>query len=105
MRKLHAEISKLKNLLGKSKNSLDGLSTRVSVAEDKTSEMQDEMQKTSRNSRINKKQIRQVWQKFKQSNIRLIMVSDEQESSFDEEAIIKNTVLRNFQSCRAIMHL
>lgn len=39
MRKLHAEISKLKNLLGKSKNSLDGLSTRVSVAEDKTSEM------------------------------------------------------------------
>lgn len=55
MRKLLAEIKELKNLIGKMKNSLEGLSSGLTVGENKVSDLQNEMQKISRQQKMEKK--------------------------------------------------
>lgn len=111
MRKFQTEIAGLKNLTEKMKNPLDGLSSKLTVAKERISELADELDNTllqqknlEKRLKINKhkmeiflklgKETIDIWGIFNRNNTIIIMVPDNKMKKQQQ----KITLLRRSQN-------
>ena len=93
----------MKNVINEIKNTLEATNSRITEAEDSTSELEDRMLKMKKSERIKEKQIkrnednlRDLQDNIKHCNIRIIGVPEEQDKKKDNEKILEEIIVENF---------
>ena len=85
------------------KNSLEGITSRISEAEEQTSDLEDkileitatEQSKEKRMKRI-EDSLRDLWDNIKRTNIRIIVVPEEEEKKKETEKMFEEIIIENF---------
>lgn len=87
VQKIQIKIIKMKTTMFKMKDTLEGLNSRVDIAGEKTTKLEDTQQKLSKMKHreqreiFKMKSISELWENFKQSNIYVIGVPEKQMGS------------------------
>ena len=93
----------MKNTINKIKNSLEGINSRISEAEEQLSDLKDkiveitttEQNEEKRMTRIEDK-LRDLWYNIKCTNIRIIGVPEEEDKKKGTEKIFEEIIVENF---------
>ena len=93
----------MNNTINEMKNSLEGINSRITEAEEQISDLEDttveittaEQNKEKRMKRI-EDSIRDLWDNIKCSNIRITGVPEEEEKNKGTEKILKEIIVENF---------
>ena len=93
----------MNNMINEIKNSLKGINSRITEAEERISDMEDkiveittaEQNKEKRMKRI-EDSLRDLWDNIKRTNIQIIGVSEEEEKAKRTEKIFEEIIVENF---------
>ena len=93
----------MSNAINEIKNTLDGTNSRITVAEYRVTEVEDRMVEMNESERKkeklikrNKDNLRDLQDKVKCSNIRIIGVPEEEDKKKDHEKILEEIIVENF---------
>jgi len=97
----HTEI----NTITEIKNTLEGINSRISEAEEWSSELEDKMMEITSEEQNKVKRmkrtedsLRDLWDNIKHSNIRIIGVPEEEEKKKGYEKIFEEIIVENFHN-------
>ena len=93
----------MNNTINEIRNSLEGINSRITEAEEQISDLEDkivgititEQNKEKRKKRI-EDSLRDLWNNIKRTNIRIIGVPEEEEKKKGSEEIFEEIILENF---------
>ena len=93
----------MNNTINEIKNSLEGINSRITEAEERISDLEDkiveittaEQNKEKRMKRI-EDSLRDLWDNIKHTNIWIIWVPEEEEKKKGSEKILKEIIVENF---------
>ena len=93
----------MNNTINEIKNSLEGINSRITEAEERISDLEDkivevttaEQNKEKRMKRI-ENSLRDLWDNIKCTNIRIIRVAEEEEKKKGTEKIFEEIIVENF---------
>ena len=100
---LDTKQTMMNNTINEIKNSLEGISSRITEAEERISDLEDkrveittaEQNKEKRMKRI-EDSLRDLWDNTKRTNIRIIGVPEEEEKKEGTEKIFEEIIVENF---------
>ena len=93
------------NTIAEIKNTLEGINTRMTEAQEWISELEDkrveitsEEQNKVKKMKRNEDSLRDLWDNIKLTNIRIIGVEEEEEKKKEYEKIFEEIIVENFQT-------
>ena len=93
----------MNNAINETKNTLEGINSRITEAEDRISEVEDKMveineaeRKKEKKIKRNEDNIRDLWDNVKCPNIRIIGVPEEEDKKKGHEKILEEIIAENF---------
>ena len=93
----------MKNTINKIKNTLDGINSRITEAEERISCLEDKMveittaeQNKEKRMKRPEDSLRDLWDNIKRTNIRIIGVPEEEEKKKETEKIFEEIIVENF---------
>ena len=105
LEELKRKQAMMNNTINEIKNSLEGINSRITEAEERLSDLEDkivEITTTEQNKEKRMKRIedslRDLWDHFKCTNIRIIGVPEEEEKKKGTEKLFEEIIVENFPS-------
>ena len=103
LEELKSKQTMMNNTINGTKNSLEAINSRITEAEERTSDLEDkiveittaEQDKEKRMRRI-EDSLRDLWDNIKRTNIRIIRVPEEEEKKKGNEKIFEEIIVENF---------
>ena len=93
----------MNNAINEIKNSLEGIKSRITEAEEWISDLEDRMveftaveQNKEKRMKRNEDSLRDFWDNIKRTNIRIIGVPEEEEKKKGTEKIFEEIIVENF---------
>ena len=103
LKELKSKQTMMNNTINEIKNSLEGINSIITEAEERISDLEDEIleittveqNKEKRMKRI-EDSLRDIWDNIKRTNIRIIRVPEEEEKKKGTEKIFEDIIVENF---------
>ena len=90
----------MNNTINEIKNSLEGISSRITEAEEQISDLEDKIVEITTAEQNKEKRMKRIedslWDNIKHSNTRIIGVPEEEEKKKGSEKIFEEIIVKNF---------
>ena len=105
LEELKSKQAMMKNTINEIKNTLDGINSRITEAEERRSDLEDKIveittaeQNKEKRMKRTEDGLRDLWDNIKRTDIRIIGVPEEEEKRKGTEKIFKETIVENFRN-------